>query len=396
MSPLARASVWISTTIAALLIVASVVLLAVSLSAPQPEQLFSHRGANTLNGAPLLALGLLIVMRRPGNVVGLTILVMGQISAVYGLATEYGIYALGLGVDPVGGAIAAWLVEWTWIPLVNIAMPFLFLVFPTGQLPSPRWRIVVLLAVAIGTAQAAVFAFHPGPLRYLSYATPNPFAIEGAAPLLATVEALTVPLSSLVFALALAGVIVRARRAATVERRQIKWLALAAAVAAISYSLAVAFRTVEAFEVLVTLSGITMTAACAVAILRHRLFDIDRIVDNTITYGAVTVILVATYAAAVVLLQNVLRPFTAGSDLAVAVSTLLVVALFHPIRRRVQDLIDRRFYRSRYDAARTLDAFTARLRDEVDIDSVRADLLGAVRDTVRPAQASLWLREVRR
>lgn len=144
------------------------------------------------------------------------------------------------------------------------------------------------------------------------------------------------------------------------------------------------------------LSYTIIPIAIGIAILRHRLYDIDVVIHRTLVYGAVSVILVATYLAAVVSLQTALRPFTAGTDLAVAVSTLIVVALFQPLRRRVQDAVDLRFYRARYDAARTLDAFTARLRDEVDLASVRADLLDVVGDTVRPAHASVWLRDARR
>jgi hypothetical protein len=149
-------------------------------------------------------------------------------------------------------------------------------------------------------------------------------------------------------------------------------------------------------QVLTIVGFTSLPIAMAVAILRHRLYDIDLLVRRTLVYGLVSALLLATYVAAVVLLQAVLRPLTAGSDLAVAGSTLLVVALFQPIRRRVQDLVDRRFYRARYDSARAVDLFASRLRSEVDIDAVRFDLIAVVDEALRPSQASVWLRPAER
>ena len=395
MSSRTRALLWAAAAVSAVFVVASFVLLVVSWSAPLPERLFSYRGANAMNAVALVALGMLIVTRRPANLVGWALLANGHLSAVYGLATEYAIYALGGGADPLGGMYAAWVVEWIWVPFFTVGFPIALLLFPTGRLISPAWRWVVVLALGVGAVQTSVFAFSPSPLRILSYGTPNPFALDGLGPQLAAIEAVIRPASALVFFLAFAQMIVRARRGSTVVRQQLKWLTLAGLGAGTSYTLALGFPHIEAFETLVTLSGMTAAAAITIAILRHRLLDIDRIVDRTLVYGAVTVMLVGTYATAVVLLQTPLRPFTAGSDLAVAASTLLVVALFQPLRRRVQDAVDRRFYRARYDAARTLDAFSARLRNEVEIESVRSDLLGAVDATVRPSHASVWLRGVR-
>jgi hypothetical protein len=188
-----------------------------------------------------------------------------------------------------------------------------------------------------------------------------------------------------------------------VERQQLKWFLFGVSLMVIFLITATLAEITVGYQAARDLSGIGAAVALAapavtatIGILRYRLFDIDVLINRTLVYGAVSAVLVATYAAVVVLLQALLRPFTAGSDLAVAASTLVVVALFQPIRRRVQDAVDRRFYRSRYDAARTLDAFTARLRDEVELDALRADLLGVVGDTLRPRHASVWLREVTR
>jgi hypothetical protein len=204
--------------------------------------------------------------------------------------------------------------------------------------------------------------------------------------------------------------VVRLRRARGVERQQMKWFAYAAVVLALVFvGTAIAFFSpLRALDpsariqpamfggVPIILGLIAVPIGTAVAILRYRLYDIDVLINRTLVYGLLTAALAATYFAGVIVLQTALRPLTGGSEVAVALSTLTVVALFAPLRRRIQASVDQRFYRSRYDAARTLDAFGAALRDEVDLDDVRADLVGVVGDTLRPAHVSLWLREARR
>ena len=197
-----------------------------------------------------------------------------------------------------------------------------------------------------------------------------------------------------------ASLIVRYRRARTDERLQLRWVVYAGCAALVMMLVGVFLFTqpepVRSLFRPFTLSPILIPIAAAIAILRYHLYDIDVLINRTLVYGAVSATLAATYIAAVVLLQAVLRPVTGGSEFAVALSTLLVVALFQPIRSRTQDAVDRRFYRARYDAARTIDAFSARLRGDVELDSVRADLIAVIYDTIHPAHASVWLRSRRR
>lgn len=202
------------------------------------------------------------------------------------------------------------------------------------------------------------------------------------------------------FLIAAASLIARMRSGSAVERQQVKWIAFGAALlgltlgASVIVSLAAPDAVLaKATQILSVAAVLTIPIAATLAILRYRLYDIDLLINRTLVYGALSAALAVTYFGAVALLQAALRPLTGGSELAVAGSTLAVVALAAPLRRRIQGAVDRRFYRSRYDAARTLDAFGTRLRDVVDLEAVRADLVGVVNDTIRPAHASVWLRE---
>jgi hypothetical protein len=206
----------------------------------------------------------------------------------------------------------------------------------------------------------------------------------------------------LMAAAAVASLTLRFQRSRGVERQQLKWVALSGAFQLVGIVWVVATTPVtetnesKPAQLVMIVAFCTLPVAIGIAMLRYRLYDIDLVIRRTIVYGAVSLLLAATYVAAVVLLQSLLRPVTTGSDVAVAGSTLLVVALFQPIRARVRAVVDRRFYRERYDAARTLDAFAQRLRGDVDLDSVRRDLARTLHETMRPTHASVWLREGRR
>lgn len=351
-----------------------------------------------------LLVGVLVAARRPRNPLGWLYLVAAILITFSGnrnLAAQYAYYALA--TRPGSLPAAEW-VLWSAQFVVILAfggfITFGLLLFPDGRLPSPRWRPVAVATALALVAVTVARALTPGLIHVSpqsSLAVINPVGVAGLwdNPALVGLAFTVVPLG----ACGVASVFVRFRRANGLERQQLKWFAYGAAWIPAVGLLGVLLDRVahEVFGSVVAelwpLSVAGIPIATGIAILRHRLYDIDVLINRTIVYGALSAALGATYFLAVLALETMLRPLTAGSEVAVALSTLVVVALFQPLRRRIQNAVDQRFYRSRYDAARTLDLFGERLRDEVDLEAVRASLLGAVERTVHPAQASVWLRE---
>ncbi|MDP9321365.1 MAG: hypothetical protein M3P16_09745 [Chloroflexota bacterium] len=307
--------------------------------------------------------GALVAAKRPRNPIGWLFL-----AVALGFAASLGLAGYALDVHVSGSAAERAAVESVHIgdpiDLVVTVLGFILLLYPTGRLPSPRWRPVagfMLIAATLGRVYA-------GPGHEL-FGLATPFA-------------LTAPF-------------IRLRYASPVERRQIEWFVyfLALTVIAFVTSLLVSDPNIGGFFWGVAAFCVGMTAVAAgVAILRYRLYDIDVLIRRTVIYGATTAGLAVTFFAVVLSVEAILSPFTRGNELAVAASTLVSLALFQPLRRRVQSAVDRRFYRAKYDAERTLDAFAARLRDEVDLVALQGELLGAVNETVQPAYASVWLR----
>lgn len=361
---------------------------------------FANAGDTVFGALTLLAIlpyivsGFFVAWRRPSNPIGWLVLALPISFGSSVLLGQYAIFALRS--DAPLGVQALWLSFWLWVP-GWLALGLVFLLFPDGRLPSARWRPVVRV-ISVATVLAGLMAAFNNDPRGTPTGRTNPLALD----LPFSLYDVGIAFLILVFVVPAVSLVARYRGADGRVRRQLKWLAYGASVLVVlAVGYLVVLRTAgEGFAVrsadVLFLVGIAAPAiAIGVAILRDRVFDIDVLMNRTLVYAAVSAVLIGTYVAAVVSLQSLLRPLTTGSDLAVAASTLVVVALFQPIRRRVQELVDRRFYRSRYDAARTLDSFTARLRNEVDIDSVRADLLDIVGETVRPSHASVWLRETR-
>jgi hypothetical protein len=348
--------------------------------------------------------GLLIASRRPGNLIGWLFLATGVFSALEEALLGWSTYTLleEPRALPAGAAVAV-LAEVMWFPTLVLGTTLLFLLFPDGRLPSPRWRPLLWFVAALSTAYVSGAILLPGPIAGFE-GVHNPLGTGGpaadAARAAVDLGSGLVPPTIMAAAVALG---LRFRRSRGDERQQIKWLVYTAGLL-----LALTPALVVMGELGVKLGAINLSdvvfwgvwslvpVAVGMAILRHRLYDVDVVINRTLVYGALTATLAAAYLGTVLLLQLVLSPVTRDSGLAIAGSTLAVAALFRPARARIQALVDRRFYRRRYDAARTLEAFSARLRDEVDLEAVTADLRTVVRETVAPAGVTLWLREERR
>jgi hypothetical protein len=352
-----------------------------------------------------VAVGLLLVLKLPHQPVGWLLLGAGAFLQLGTAAGAYGwaAFVRWPGTLPLGEIVL--LISWAWIPALGCLFTAVML-FPTGRPPSPRWRPAVALVV-ITTALllvAALFsqrdlqvpqslAAQNAPLLKV----PNPLAIDGP---LATLLAYgyASPFTFFVYLIPVAAVLARFRTAVGNERQQLKWFAFASSLGmsffVVSGLVPTLFSYLSGLGPAIAIIAIDLIPiSIAIAILRYRLYDIDLLIKRTLVYGATTAAIAATFWLGILALQRLLSPVTSGSEVAIAASTLASLALFQPVRRRVQDAVDRRFDRSRFNAARTVDAFADVLREEVDLDEVRADLLGSVQQTMAPAHASLWLRE---
>jgi hypothetical protein len=312
-----------------------------------------------------------------------------------------GVYGLIAHPGSIPGAIwFAWLDEWIWAPAFG-AVVLLVLVYPTGRLLSARWWPVALAAVLL--IALITFSSAVGPWTDGTFPVQNPLATGGAAapgPGPGVLGVLVGLITLLVPLLSVASLVIRYRRAAGIERAQLKWFAaVVISVPAFLASTAL-YQATGAAGVVGNVAGAIaylgfalLPVAIGVAVLRYRLYEIDRLVSRTISYGVLTAIVGGLFVVFILVFQAVLAPVTQSNELAVAASTLLAATLFQPLRRRVQRIVDRRFNRSRYDAERTVAAFAERLRDEVDLEQLRAEILATVGATVEPSSVSLWLRE---
>jgi len=337
--------------------------------------------------------GAIVASRRPRNAIGWLFCGVGVTLGLNSFAGDYAEFWLASARGPSGlGETAAWLSSWVWRLLVYVPVSFLLLLFPDGRLPSPRWRPAAWGA-AVGTAGVIVgHALEAGPLVDFPQIA-NPYGLD--SPVVGTVGlAGSVVAAGSMVACALSPV-VRLRRSGSEQRQQIKWLAYGGVVAVGGIFLGglATLWSVPASIGIMSVSLLGLPVFTGIAIVRHRLYDIDFIINRTLVYGALTLLLAAAYTGGVVGLQAAFRVLTGQeSTLAVVASTLAIAALFGPLRRRVQAFVDRSFYRRKYDAAKTLEALGVRLRDDTDIDALRSDLTEAARDTMQPEHLSLWLR----
>jgi hypothetical protein len=396
-----RAAAWIAWSLGAVsvaLMALALALLLLSGSAALPSELGSLWGTAvqiTVDFA-LPILGGLIASRRPDNLIGWIVCAAAVANAMDYFADGYATYTLLAEPNSLpGGLVAAWVSNW--VPMLALGLlPFFLLLFPTGRLPSRHWRPVAVFAALVYVVLPVGYAVLPGPLITFP-SVENPLGREGAAgeivPGVGQVSAWMVfVLTSLV---SLVSLVLRFRRSRREERQQIKWVAYAAALIA-AYLLVDSIFGEALDPISPILSAIffgSLWVAIGVAILKYRLYNIDLLINRTLVYALLTAILAAVYFGAVVLLQRVFVVLTGEkSTLAVVASTLLIAALFNPLRRRIQGFIDRRFYRRKYDARKTLEAFSAKLRDETDLEALNTELVGVVRETMQPAHVSLWLR----
>ena len=396
-------AVWLAWALCVLslaLTALSLLLFILNLSYPNTH-LYEPWLDNTLAAVFYPTVGAIVASRRPENPVGWLLCLYGLGTSIGYFFAEYAIYALLAQPDslPAGEAMA-WIVSWV-LPILNGLMVFYILLFPTGRLPSRRWRWLGWLTVAFVMVGVILAAFSSGALLGILGPIQNPLGIEGFSNIY--YKAVLFTMASLLTLAAALAVFIRLRRAIGVERQQIKWFAYAvvATVSAgiLAYMIPRVIDTPLWFERVGFALNIAfipaIPIAIGIAILRYRLYDIDILINRTLVYGSLTLMLALVFFGGVTSTQIV---FTALSgqeqlpQLAIVVSTLVIAALFTPLRRRIQSFIDRRFYRRKYDARKTLEAFGSRLRDETDLDALSNDLVGVTRSTMQPEHVGLWIR----
>jgi hypothetical protein len=390
--------------------VASVPLLVLARSADIPSSWEANLTVGNLLGGVIFLIfplvGALIASRRPRNAIGWILLAEGLLWMFLGMTDYYSLYGVASpGSIPFPVGVAA-VNSFMWVPAVGLLGTYVFLLFPDGRLPSRRWRPLAWLSGTVIVLVSILVGITPAPLQNLG-GIRNPFVLVGY-PWVETVAYIVLPLLPLCMLASVISLVMRYRRSRGEERQQIKWIAFAASFVGLLYLIAMVcafiFPSGAWFQAgsplwldllgYAALSSFTLVPiAVGVAVLRYRLYEIDIIINRTLVYGSLTISLALVYVGSVASLQYVFRALTGGdSQLVIVASTLVIAALFNPLRRRIQSFIDRRFYRSKYDARKTLEEFGARLRDETDLGSLSEDLVGVVRETVRPAQVSLWLR----
>jgi hypothetical protein len=340
--------------------------------------------------------GAMVAARVPGNPIGWIFCLTAVALGMADFGNQYAEQMLFVSSDPLpGGRTAALLQELGLAPSFGL-LGLALLLFPDGRLPSRRWRIALWLAlVGIGLSVIGA-ALRPGPLVEPFDSVSNPLGISGSLGLMDSFLGFGFLFTLAAVVLAAFGVRARLRRSRGLEREQLKWLVLAAAVTGVavvgSLVLYLAAGIDVGGEYVLGLGFSTFPLAAGAAILRYRIYDIDVVINRTLVYVALTATLALAYLGSVLVLQSALSGVTEGSGLAVAASTLAVAALFRPARTRIQQVVDRRFYRRKYDAARTLERFGSHLRDEVELDALGSALRRVVSDTMQPAHVTLWLR----
>jgi hypothetical protein len=408
-----RSAAWLAWSLAGLsvaMFLATVVLFFLARSAPIPSGSSAGRTViDLLVSVPFLAyplVGALVASRRPRNPIGWICLAFGLLWMLLGLFDFYGVYGLAKPETVPFPVVSYALVDWLWLPTVGLLAIYLLLLFPDGRLPSRRWRPLAWLSGAVIVLLGVDSVLAPGPLTELE-GVRNPFGLEGAPWLVDAQIVLLLLFVACILASAVS-LILRYRRSGGEIREQIKWIALAGSLVGLLLSTILGLIIVTEgtrgsgnstplwlqgllFVMLLSFAGVPV--AIGFAVLKYRLYDIDLLINRALVYGSLTAMLAVIYVGSVVGLQATLRALTGQeSSLAVVASTLVIAALFNPLRRRVQGFVDRRFYRRKYDAAKTIAAFNSRLREETNLDALCGDLVGVAGASVQPEHVSLWLR----
>jgi hypothetical protein len=410
-----RAASWLAWSLAALSMVmflASVAFFVLirAAQAEAPSSLATSRSIiDLLVSVPFLVfplVGALIASRRPHNPIGWICLAVGLLWMLLGLFDYYGVYGLAKPDTVPFPVVIYALVQWLWLPTVGLLAIYLVLLFPDGRLPSRRWRSLAWLSGLVIALLCVDSVLAPGELTDLE-GVRNPFGLEGA-PWLVDVEIVLLLLFVACILASAVSLVLRYRHSGGEVREQIKWIALAGSFVGLLLSTVLGLIIVAEvmrgsgnstplwlqgllFVMLLSFAGVPV--AIGFAILKYRLYDIDILINRTLVYSTLTATLVALYFGGIVVLQRLFVLLTGEkSTLAVVASTLLIAALFNPLRRRIQSFIDRRFYRRKYEARKTLEAFSARLREETKLKALNNELLSVVRETMQPEHVSLWLR----
>jgi hypothetical protein len=342
--------------------------------------------------AAFLVVGCLILARRPGNIIGWIFAAVGLLTMTGGLVEPYAEYAYVTRPGSLPAPlVAAWVFTWVWDPAIILTFVFPLLLFPTGRSLSARWRPVVWLAVGLTAAETVLGALKPSLLLPDGRTVANPIGVVGVGNVNANMLRTVLDgLALLLLGAAICSLVVRFQRSHGAERQQLKWFTYAGGLVLLAPLSTGLLPDLGNLPFVVV---IALPISVGIAILRYRLYDIDRLINRTLVYGALTALLGAVYAAAVLVLGQLFGGVGGNPpSWAVAGATLAVAALFRPARHRIQAVVDRRFNRRKYDAARTVEGFTVRLRDEIDLDTLSMELLTVVDQTMQPTKASLWLR----
>jgi hypothetical protein len=363
--------------------------------------LLTSATVNLVTLLPFSVIGVVIASRQPRNAIGWIYCGVGLLVGLTSLAHGYAEYwlASGSGMKSLAET-AAWFSSWAWIPLVLVPTSLLLLLFPDGRLLSPRWRPVAWCAGIGIVGYALNSALETGGLGDFPKIS-NPYGVD--SPLVGMVGLVGVILAGCSVVASAVSLIVRMRRAGSEQRQQIKWFAYGSVVVVgtIVASGFVSIWSVPVSILIISVALLGLPVFTGIAILQYRLYEIDFIINRTLVYTVLTALLAAGYVATIMAFQGIgslvyQLPFRAlvgqESALATVAATLGMAALFNPLRKRIQSFIDRRFYRSKYDTIKTLEAFSAKLRDETDLQTLNNDLVGVVRETMQPAHVSLWLR----